>query len=165
MKMQSRVLAVLVLMTMVGSVASGALTQTPAPAGSARDQVFAAERAFAKTMQDRDLAAFTRHLSKDAIFFGQGIDRGPAAVTAAWKVFFDAPTPPFSWEPASVEVVESGTLAFSSGPVRGPDGRETATFNSVWRLEDDGAWRVVFDKGCRCPPPAVRAHEEAARQR
>ena len=152
MKMQSTALAALVMMTMIGGVASVARTQTPTPALSARDQVFAAERAFARTMQDRDLAAFTRHLSKDAIFYGRGIDRGPAAVTASWKAFFDGPAPPFSWEPTSVEVVDSGTLALSTGPVRAPDGRQISTFNSVWRLEADGVWRVVFDKGCQCPP-------------
>ncbi len=152
MKMKSTAVAALVMMTMMGGVASVARTQTPAPTLSARDQVFAAERAFARTMQDRDLAAFTRHLSKDAIFYGRGVDRGPAAVTASWKAFFDGPAPPFSWEPTSVEVVDSGTLALSTGPVRAPDGRQTSTFNSVWRLEPDGVWRVVFDKGCQCPP-------------
>ncbi len=152
MKMQSTAVAALVMMTMMGGAASVARTQTPAPTLSARDQVFAAERAFARTMQDRDLAAFTRHLSKDAIFYGRGVDRGPAAVTASWKAFFDGPAPPFSWEPTSVEVVDSGTLALSTGPVRAPDGRQTSTFNSVWRLEADGVWRVVFDKGCQCPP-------------
>ena len=85
MTMQSTAVAALVMMTMMGGAASVARTQTPAPTLSARDQVFAAERAFARTMQDRDLAAFTRHLSKDAIFYGRGVDRGPAAVTASWK--------------------------------------------------------------------------------
>lgn len=155
MKMPSTALATFVMMTAIAGVASVAQTQPPASPTTARDRVFAAERAFAKTMQDRDLAAFTRHLSKDAIFYGRSVDRGPAAVTASWKAYFDAPTPPFSWEPTSVEVVDSGTLALSTGPVRGPDGRQTSTFTSVWRLEPDGVWRVVFDKGCQCPPPAT----------
>lgn len=149
-----RVAAVLSMLAASGGVASVGHTQTPRPAASARDQVFAAERAFAASMRDRDLAAFTRHLSKDAIFYGQGALRGPAAVTAGWKPFFDGPTAPFSWEPASVDVIDSGTLALSSGPVRGADGRQTSTFNSIWRLEADGVWRVVFDKGCQCAPPA-----------
>jgi ketosteroid isomerase-like protein len=61
---------------------------------------------------------------------------------------------PFSWEPEHVEVLASGTLALSSGPVFGRDGTRIGTFNSVWRLEADGRWRVVFDKGC--PPCAAR---------
>jgi hypothetical protein len=31
-----------------------------------------------------------------------------------------------------------------------------ATFNSIWRLEPSGQWRIVFDKGSRdCPDPAA----------
>ena len=47
-----------------------------------------------------------------------------------------------------VEVLDSGTLALSTGPVLDPDGRRVGTFSSVWRREADGAWLVVFDKGC-----------------
>jgi len=47
-----------------------------------------------------------------------------------------------------VEVLESGTLAMSSGPVRDPSGKRTGTFNSVWRRESDGKWKIVLDNGC-----------------
>jgi hypothetical protein len=35
-----------------------------------------------------------------------------------------------------------------------PDGQRVGTFNSTWRLDEDGEWRVVIDVGCppcRCP--------------
>jgi ketosteroid isomerase-like protein len=113
-------------------------------------QVADAERAFAKTMADRDFAAFTSFLSEEAIFYaGEKPIRGKQAVAADWKRFYEKPEPPFSWEPESVEVLDSGTLALSSGPVRGPDGKIIARFNSIWRLEAPGAWRVVFDKGSK----------------
>jgi ketosteroid isomerase-like protein len=114
-------------------------------------EVRSAEQAFARTMAVRDHAAFTSHLAQEALFFGdQDVLRGRAAVAAGWKRFFDGPTAPFSWEPAQVEVLESGTLALSSGPVRDPQGRRIGTFNSIWRREPDGSWKVLFDKGC--PP-------------
>jgi ketosteroid isomerase-like protein len=31
--------------------------------------------------------------------------------------------------------------------VRSPSGEVVGRFNSIWRLDDDGQWRVVFDKG------------------
>ena len=116
-------------------------------------QVKATEAAFAKSMADRDHAAFTSHLSDEAVFFGpNGATRGKAAVAAEWKAFFDGPNAPFSWEPAVVEVLDSGTLALSSGPVRDPSGKQTASFTSIWRLDADGKWRIIFDKGCaKCP--------------
>jgi ketosteroid isomerase-like protein len=114
-------------------------------------QVRAAETAFAKTMADRDAAAFATFVGDEAVFFGRGVLRGKAAVIEGWKPLYEGPKPPFSWAPEQVEVLDSGTLALSSGPVLDPEGKRTGTFNSVWRLEKDGKWRVVFDKGCpRC---------------
>lgn len=120
------------------------------PVQSPRDQVIAAERGFAKTMADRDHTAFATFVAEDAVFFGNdNVLRGRAAVAEGWKRFFTAASAPFSWDPEEVEVV-GGTLALSSGPVRDPAGNRVGTFNSVWRREPDGKWRVVFDKGC--PP-------------
>jgi ketosteroid isomerase-like protein len=115
------------------------------------DEVRAAETAFAKSMADRNLTAFTALLADDTVFWGgKGVNRGKAAVAADWKRFFDGPTAPFSWAPAEVEVLSSGTLGYTSGPVFDPKGNRIGTFNSVWQRQGDGSWKVVFDKGC--PP-------------
>jgi len=114
----------------------------------AQAQVLAAERAFARAMAERDFVAFQRFLSDEAVFFtGPTPLRGKPQVAAGWARFFDGPQAPFSWAPDVVEVLASGTLALSSGPVRNPQGEVVARFNSVWRLEAPGTWRVVFDKG------------------
>lgn len=113
-----------------------------------RAQVEATERAFARTMAERDAPGFERFLSEQAVFYGsRQVHRGKAAVMAAWKPFFEGPEAPFSWEPDQVDVLADGTLAHSSGPVRDSSGKLVARFNSVWRQEAPGVWRVVFDKG------------------
>jgi ketosteroid isomerase-like protein len=126
----------------------------PAPAATnaeLKEQVKKTETAFAKTMADRDHKAFTAHLADETIFFSNGgVLRGKAAVAEGWKRWFEGPKAPFAWEPAEVEVLDSGTLAMSSGPVYDPDGKRIGTFNSVWRREPDGSWKIVLDKGC--PP-------------
>ena len=136
----------------IAFLAAGAApaAQPNARMGELRKTVWRTEEAFAKTMADRDFGAFQAFLSPEAVFWSGGIQRGPAAVAAVWKGFYEGPKAPFSWKPDTVEVLDSGTLAFSSGPVFDPDGKRVSTFNSVWRLEADGKWRVVFDKGC--PP-------------
>ena len=115
------------------------------------------ERAFAKTMADRNHAAFTSFLSDEAVFFtSTKALRGKSEVAEFWKKFYDGPTAPFSWQPETVEVLDSGTLALSSGPVRDPQGKLVATFTSIWRQEAPGTWRIIFDKGndvCDCPKP------------
>lgn len=115
-------------------------------------QVFAAESSFAHSMGARDFEAFATHVSDEAVFFGSNtMQRGKAAVLAAWRPFFDGADAPFSWAPENVEVLASGTLAHSSGPVLDPSGNRVGTFNSIWRREPSGRWLVVFDKGCSCP--------------
>ena len=117
----------------------------------ARD-VEAREKAFARTMADRDFEAFQSFISEEAVFLGSEVSRGRAAVAAAWSGLFADPEPPFSWAPERVQVLDSGTLALSTGPVWNSSGRRFSTFTSTWRLEADGQWRVIFDKGDRwCP--------------
>lgn len=117
-------------------------------------QVAEAERAFARTMAERDHKAFRSFLSHETVFFsGPKPLHGADQVAEWWKRFYSAPEAPFSWEPEEVEVLDSGTLAITSGPVRDPKGTVFATFTSIWRLEADGKWRVIFDKGNPvCPP-------------
>ncbi len=124
-------------------------------------QVATRERAFAQTMAERNFAAFPDFVSAEAIFFtGPTPLRGREQVTAGWKRFYDRPVAPFSWLPDKVEVLDSGTLAISSGPVRDLGGKLIATFTSIWRLEVPGVWRVIFDKGnaeCDCATTAGKA--------
>jgi ketosteroid isomerase-like protein len=114
---------------------------------AAHDQVVATERAFAKTMADRDFKGFTSFLSSEAIFFsGSAVQHGSAAIAATWKPYFAGPAVPFSWVPDNVQVLPSGKLALSTGPVY-IQGKEVGRFNSIWRLEAANTWRIVFDKG------------------
>ena len=112
-----------------------------------------AERAFAQTMADRDFPAFEQFLAPDAVFFsGDTPLRGRDAVAAKWKPYFELPAAPFSWEPHQAVVLESGDLALSTGPVFDPGGTCIGSFNSIWRLEASGEWKIVFDKGSpECP--------------
>lgn len=132
---------------------------TAAPLGSSpgelQRQVTEAERGFAKSMADRDHRAFSSFLADEAVFIGETrTRRGKEQVAEGWKPFFEGPQAPFSWEPERVEVLDSGTLALSTGPVHDPQGQRVGTFSSIWRREADGRWRIVFDKGCppcKCP--------------
>ena len=142
----------MLLVPAVPAVAAGPARGAVLPAAelARRSEVVrATERAFAKTMADRDLAAFTRFIAPDAVFMdGKDATRGAEAVVAAWSGLFKGATAPFSWEPETIEVLPTGQLALSSGPVRNARGERTGTFYSVWRREPDGHWRIVLDHGC-----------------
>jgi ketosteroid isomerase-like protein len=135
-----------------------ALPAAPAPApptmAELQKQVRESERAFAKTMADRDHAAFASFVAEDSVFLSgpNRALRGRKAVADGWKRLYEGPEAPFSWEPETVEVLDSGALGLSSGPVYDRQGKRAGTFNSIWRREADGKWKVIFDNGCPpCP--------------
>ena len=133
------------------------LSLEPGNSPDLRQQVVDTERAFATTMAERDFEGFVSFLADEAVFFsGEKPLRGKQQVADVWKPFYEQTDAPFSWTPETVVVLESGTLALSSGPVFDPEGKQVATFNSIWRLEAPGVWRIVFDKGnavCKSPTP------------
>ena len=140
-----------VLLGLAAALLPSALSAQAPPAAltALTRQVFVAESSFAASMAQRDSVAFARFIAADAVFFGEkAVLRGKAAVVGSWSRFFAGADAPFSWRPEKVEVLDSGGLALSTGPVQDPEGRQIGTFSSIWRRESDGTWRVVFDKGC-----------------
>jgi len=112
------------------------------------------EVAFSQSVEMQDMAAFRSLIDADARFVGASVQRGVTDIAAAWSVFFSENSPKMKWRPQFVEVLDDGTLALSRGPyrmtVRGEDGalsEHWGTFNSVWRKQDGGQWKVVFDAG------------------
>ena len=104
-------------------------------------------------MGERNLEAFGDFISDEAIFFAEmTVLRGRTKVIEGWAQYFVGQEAPFSWEPDQVEVLESGSLALSTGPVRDPTGKIVARFNSIWRLESPNGWKVIFDKGSPASP-------------
>lgn len=115
---------------------------------SAQQEVWQTEEAFAQTMARRDAKAFARYLSDEAVFMDSSETlRGKSKVLDGWASCFRGAQAPFSWAPDRVEVLESGTLALSTGLVRNPQGSVVGRFNSIWRREGSGLWRIVFDYG------------------
>ena len=120
----------------------------------AAEQVRCREIGFSVSVETQDVALFASFIDADARFVGNSVLHGPEAIAEAWGVFFTEDGPLIKWRPRFVEVLEEGKLALTRGPYRmithDEEGVETerwGTFNSVWRLHEDGEWRVVFDAG------------------
>lgn len=141
------------LTTLVAIALSGCASMAPPPPlTDLVAQARAAETAFAKSMADRDFAAFQALIAEDAVFINGGQPlRGKAAIVAFWKKFFDVPAAPFSWKPEIVEVAAArADIAYTEGPVAAPEGKVFARFWSTWRRDAaTGRWLVVFDNGQR----------------
>lgn len=71
--------------------------------------------------------------------------RGLAAVRTMWVEAFAQPDFSLTWKADKVVVIESGTIAYSSGSwcMAGPNA--TGSYLAVWRRQADGQWKVLID--------------------
>jgi ketosteroid isomerase-like protein len=120
-------------------------------AQSSAEQVIAAERAFARSAQQRPTReAFVAAMADSGILLGSG-DRAAVARGPEWAVRLE-------WGPAAIGVARSGELAWSTGPARRrPVGADLpvsyTNFATIWQRRADGEWRVLVDVGVDGPPP------------
>ena len=139
-------------MTAICSLVMIAINASAAAAPA--DDVRCREIAFSLSAEQKDADRFSAFIDPDARFVGSTVMRGIEEIVAAWQVYFAEDGPAIKWRPQFVEVLEDGKLALTRGPYQtistddeGSPVERWGTFNSIWRLHDDGEWRVVFDAG------------------
>jgi ketosteroid isomerase-like protein len=108
-----------------------------------------AERAFARTAGEKGTRdAFLEYLADESLLFTPGPTPG--------KMFYrNRPALPtrLSWAPEFADISAAGDLGYTSGPYEIRKALATDTpsgyghFNSLWRLQKDGQWRVEVDLG------------------
>jgi ketosteroid isomerase-like protein len=106
------------------------------------------ERAFARASVEKGMRdAFLQFLAEDGVIFR------PLPVLG--KPWFEARPPApgrLIWEPVYGDIARSADLGFTTGPweFRPDDTTRTSSFGhylSIWKRQQDGAWRVVLDVG------------------
>jgi ketosteroid isomerase-like protein len=127
---------------------------------AALDSMVAAEKAFAKTAEEKGFRdAFLDFLADDSILFrpdpvpGKEFMRGRPASPAL-----------LSWYPILADVSLAGDLGYTTGPwefrAKGKDDPEVAAsgyFTTLWRKQADGTWKALIDHGIGNPKPASAA--------
>jgi uncharacterized protein (TIGR02246 family) len=140
---------------MVGGAALGWIGC--ASAGSparAQSRILRLDAEWLHAAQDRDVDRAVSFWAEDAIVFPPGSP--PVAGKAAIRDFvvksFQTPGFGISWKTATVVVSLGGDMAYTTGTNRvtfaGPDGRQVGIEGkavTVWRRENDGAWKCVID--------------------
>ncbi|HTI31154.1 MAG TPA: nuclear transport factor 2 family protein [Sphingomonas sp.] len=120
---------------------------------AAAPTVIDAERAFAQMAQDKgQWTAFRAYAAPDAVMFT------PQPVNA--QEFLKArkdPPKAIRWQPIQAWVSCDGTLAVDTGNWQSSDGKTVGYFTTVWKRQDDGSWKWVYDggDGLNRPRPTV----------
>lgn len=139
--MRARILTTLLALAAF-PFASPASSNVPADA----QVIVAAERAFARDGEAHGWAwAFRRHHAPDA----QMLSPDPTdAASVLARVQGDGENK-LDWRPAYAGIARSGDLGFTTGPFlfRGGDGKVVGHYFTVWRRQDDGSWKWIFDGG------------------
>ena len=107
------------------------------------DEVVAAERAFARAVQDKgQWTAFAEYAAEDAVMFV------PQAVKAHdWLAGRADPPQGVRWQPHEVWMSCDGSLAVTRGGWQRPDG-SVGYFTTVWALAaGQGEYRWILDQG------------------
>ena len=126
--------------------------QAPASAPPDVAAVIAVEREFAADGATRGWAAsFRRYHAPGAIVLQP--DPITAEIALA-KVDGDGPNT-LLWRPAYAGIARSGDFGFTTGPVqiRGQEGIRGHYF-TIWRKQQDGSWKWIFDAGCDVNDPS-----------
>lgn len=159
------------LLLPAGAGAAQPVTPLPLQPGAihaARCAVWARELGFARSVAEHDASAFADHVHAEAVFGPNTPEpaRGRDAVVRQWGGLIAGRGLRLHWYPTHVVVAGTGDHAWSTGPALYEDSSPSAKhryrlgrFNSVWRRDGDGAWRVLFDDG-DIPRPA--SEDEAA---
>lgn len=142
------------------SPVSGAEEEVLKPASvpvmtAAECEVWNRERSFSQSVERHDAVAFADHVQVQTVFqAGSGSPvRGRDAVVADWKSIIEGKEIVLRWYPGFVSIGGDPRIAMSAGPAwienpsPGADPRyRVGSYVTTWVREDDGEWRVMFDR-------------------
>ena len=120
-----------------------------------------ADRAFAAAVASGGADAWVSWFAEDGAQIQPyaGEIRGHDAIRRL-MAGLDDPSVSLRWEPVRSDIADSGDLGWTTGAyvseITAPGGtvtRSEGRYVSIWRLQDDGSWKVVMDLGNPTDPP------------
>jgi ketosteroid isomerase-like protein len=123
--------------------------------GDAIGAMVDAEGKFYQTGQEKGTrAAFLTYLADDSIVFRPGPVNGKEFWTKRAENGLD-----LIWEPTFAAMARSADLGYTTGPAKWKASKNETKplgygyFVSIWKKQNDGAWKVALDTGTETPEP------------
>lgn len=133
------------------------LRTAPSQAAIAEQSLLAADRAFARAMEEHGAEGWASFFADNGemLVNGGGVVRGPAAVRERMARLFATPGFHLRFTPQRAEVSASGELGYTfglyearvEGPPESAPARSRGKYVSVWRKNSAGQWRILVEVG------------------
>jgi len=120
------------------------------------------EGEFMKTAADKGSQGYMSYYAEDSVELPNGapLIAGKAQI-AQGMGFLDNKDNRLQWTPVGADISTSGDIGYTYGNYefhsKDKDGKqhvEYGKYTSIWKLQPDGAWKVVLDMGNASPAPA-----------
>ncbi len=119
------------------------------------------EADFMKTAAEKASAGYMSYYADDAVEVpdGSALIQGKAEI-AKTMGFLDDKNNHLTWAPSGAGISAGGDLGYTYGNYEfhamGKDGKpvvQHGKYTSIWKLQNDGTWKVVLDMGNESPEP------------
>ena len=125
-----------------------------------KEAMMNADRAFSKlSVEKGTYTAFSTYMVDDAIHY---VDKNHPLKgrEQILKMFNPKSKSTLEWEPFKSEIAASGDLGYSLGnwvhTSKDSTGKEVKNYGcycSIWKKQEDGSWKYVYDAGISTPKP------------
>lgn len=119
-----------------------------------KDEILQTEEDFYQLSQDSGLAvAFEHYADTAGVIARRGkLLKGKSAIREFYEEGSQLPGSNLSWAPSFVHVADAGDLAYTYGKyvftftdTSGQTQSNEGYFQTIWKRQDDGSWRYVWD--------------------
>jgi ketosteroid isomerase-like protein len=143
----------------------GIATQRSGALGGAnRDALLAADREFDAATAEKKFDGFSSFLADNVstLRADQPVLRGKVAMQRVWKPLIENQSISLRWQPIRADISKSRDLGYTVGSYtitqtdeKGSAIVGTGKYLTIWRLQNDGSWKVEFDTGVPDTVPAA----------
>ena len=119
------------------------------------------ESEFMKAAAEKGSQGYMSYYADDSVELPNGAAIIPGKANIAKGMgFLDDKNNRLSWTPVGADISASGDLGYTYGTFefhsKDKDGKPTVEYGkytSIWKLQQDGSWKVVLDMGNAIAPP------------
>jgi len=117
-----------------------------------------ADRDFNQATQEKRLDGWMQFMADDVVLLHGKPVVGKEAARAALTEEWNNPAHSLTWEPKHAELFKNGKFGYTSGRWVYRDKNEKGEsillegdYLTVWKMQADGSWKVIFDGGAADP--------------